>query len=1452
MAEALPAVALSDEESDECSVCVAVHVRPLIDSELLEGCEALLNTTPQQPQVVTGAHSFTYDHVFGVDSTPPEQLYGHCVEPLVSGLFKGYNATVFAYGQTGSGKTYTMGSAFTPGGNTQGVIPKVMDSIFQRITSSKDAEYTVRVGFVEIHKEDIKDLLVVNGSQQSVHIREVLGGGVCLAGATEKEVPSKAEMAALLEQGTLLRATATTGMNKRSSRSHAIFTITVEQRRQLPAAQARQTAESEEDNDENEANSQGSGDEEEVVDDYLCAKMHLVDLAGSERVKRTKAEGQRLQEGININKGLLALGNVICALSENKPHVPYRDSKLTRMLQDSLGGNSRTCMIACVSPADINYEETLNTLRYANRARNIRNKPVVNRDPNAAQISQLRQQLSAARAEIGSLKRRLTGKDDGQLQWDSTQPPGSDSIMALALDELQQHNSVLDLQNAGLRVELDAVRQELVDTGEQLITAQAQRDRNAMKLEQLAQQPGSTTGDGEDEEQGLTVLTGHLSRIAALEKEVRRLKQVNRASGAFMMSQRRQSMSMQIPGSPLPPVLSASGRLASGVLDTFSSLASDENRDVGVEVELAEDEEFAAEEHAHRVEQQRFQSEMDKLQHALEAKEAQMQRVVNGTGQVSALKQHYDRVLMDLAGERDMLQADRTRLLQKLQSLRQSSDQDRSKLEKRFKERLKEMDVKMKDLHRKEKQFCQLERLKARSEETCARLNGDILAIKQQKVSLMRQMEKSTRDFADWRKEREKEVMQLRRQGRKTAAQVQRLEALHAKQQAVLRRKTEEAEAARKRLHEMIEVHRGREDSKAKAQSTAKANSLVECQPNTGAPLLRDEKARRDWVERELDICCQSFDLQRVLEGEKALRSEATRQLKEVEKKLVSLRSPAVALSSPMPAPPGSERNLEADKALLQDQIKAHSAQILLTQQQLMKAKSDEENKGGGAADARRWNGLRNVVESRALLKTAFRTASTLKAQVYETQTELTEAREELELMKLKLEVADQEAQAAKRQAAEATAATAALLQAHDSPGLLSPENRRSLSREDIDVETLMQEIKQWGPQDQDQAPHVQDQAPQVQDQAPQKDATMNESESQSPSRLSLDRTDQPSSSSVQMDTPDHSQNEEEEEASSSSDKSEVESMADAVMGEEADGDETEEVDEEDGLKGDTVWEPDHATPWRHRRSRRNTSQLTARQPSRTLLERDSARAQSEEPGPSSAALEGPVLMAINVERTQQGLDTAHKLTVQLLKAHLKGKVIGGQEWKAGNKKREDLMYDYRDYMGISKTSSSVTDRTNSATVPSITLPGLASPQPKEDVPSTPRSSPWRENPAFLPPGTSKPGTDPSATSQAAAPLQRSAVSADLSDRLASMSVVGNGFQRVREASGEATDSSISGQGDEGSSPGGGRMFVTGRANALGRLKDRQQQLPRKTADEDGVSKGTPAAKYYLQVPVKQ
>ena len=193
------------------------------------------------------------------------------------------------------------------------------------------------------------------------------------------------ELAACLDRGSNFRSTASTLMNNCSSRSHAIFTISIEQHviddlykasdgTQIvaPATSEPPAAASEE---------------------FMVAKFHFVDLAGSERAKRTGATGATLKEGISINKGLLSLGNVISALTDDKGkgHVPYRDSKLTRILQDSLGGNSRTIMIACVSPAEINFEETLNTLKYASRARNIKNKPVVNRDPNSQQIAQLRQ-----------------------------------------------------------------------------------------------------------------------------------------------------------------------------------------------------------------------------------------------------------------------------------------------------------------------------------------------------------------------------------------------------------------------------------------------------------------------------------------------------------------------------------------------------------------------------------------------------------------------------------------------------------------------------------------------------------------------------------------------------------------------------------------------------------------------------------------------------------------------------------------------------------------------------------------------------------------------------------------------------------------------------------------------------------------------------------------------------
>ncbi|KAM3256423.1 hypothetical protein ACQJBY_049096 [Aegilops geniculata] len=409
------------EHGEDCCVKVAVHARPLIGDEKLQGCKDCVAVVPGKPQVQIGTHSFTFDHVYGSSGTPSTAMFDECVAPLVEGLFQGYNATVLAYGQTGSGKTYTMGTACKEGTHV-GIIPRAMAALFDKIEKLKNqVDFQLRVSFIEILKEEVRDLLdpatvaagkVENGNGHTgklsvpgkppVQIREGSNGVITLSGSTEVHVTTQKEMTTCLEQGSLSRATGSTNMNNQSSRSHAIFTITLEQMRKADPIMA----------------SDGMPIEE-MNDDYLCAKLHLVDLAGSERAKRTGSDGLRFKEGVHINRGLLALGNVISALGDEKKrkegaHVPYRDSKLTRLLQDSLGGNSKTVMIACISPADINAEETLNTLKYANRARNIQNKPIVNRNPIADEMKRMRQQLEYLQAELVLARGGGVGSDDVQ------------------------------------------------------------------------------------------------------------------------------------------------------------------------------------------------------------------------------------------------------------------------------------------------------------------------------------------------------------------------------------------------------------------------------------------------------------------------------------------------------------------------------------------------------------------------------------------------------------------------------------------------------------------------------------------------------------------------------------------------------------------------------------------------------------------------------------------------------------------------------------------------------------------------------------------------------------------------------------------------------------------------------------------------------------------------------
>ncbi|CAE7867835.1 KIN4C, partial [Symbiodinium sp. KB8] len=363
-----------------------------------------------------------------------DEVYETVASPLLPKFFEGYNCSILAYGQTGSGKTYTMGSGSTSfEGHTVGLIPRVIREIFRYVeTNSSKWKCTVRVSFVEVYNEQVRDLLGGVYASKTITVRDDHSGNVVMAGMEEREVAGVEELKGVVQEGTMARATGSTNMNAQSSRSHAILIVSLEQEPLAHHGDASMDGTS---------GAEGEGEAEE--EEHRISKFYLVDLAGSERAKKTQAEGQRLMEGININKGLLALGNVIKALSSSKStaseegkdgaaaaaasgssgpqrgagesnnatalHVPYRDSKLTRILQDSLGGNSQTAMIACVSPADSNMDESFNTLRYevaayASRARNIKNHAVKNTDPNDAKIAALKREVSAASLLTQTLK----------------------------------------------------------------------------------------------------------------------------------------------------------------------------------------------------------------------------------------------------------------------------------------------------------------------------------------------------------------------------------------------------------------------------------------------------------------------------------------------------------------------------------------------------------------------------------------------------------------------------------------------------------------------------------------------------------------------------------------------------------------------------------------------------------------------------------------------------------------------------------------------------------------------------------------------------------------------------------------------------------------------------------------------------------------------------------------
>ncbi|XP_044136760.1 kinesin-like protein KIF3A isoform X3 [Bufo gargarizans] len=369
----------ADKPESSDNVKVVVRCRPLNEREKVMGSKMAVRVDEIRGTIAVHKvdsmneppKTFTFDTVFGTDSNQLD-VYNLTARPIVDSVLEGYNGTIFAYGQTGTGKTFTMeGVRAVP--ELRGIIPNSFAHIFGHIAKAEgDTRFLVRVSYLEIYNEEVRDLLGKDQTQR-LEVKERPDVGVYIKDLSGYVVNNADDMDRIMTLGHKNRSVGATNMNEHSSRSHAIFTITIE------------------------CSEKGADGNIHV----RMGKLHLVDLAGSERQGKTGATGQRLKEATKINLSLSTLGNVISALVDGKStHVPYRNSKLTRLLQDSLGGNSKTMMCANIGPADYNYDETISTLRYANRAKNIKNKARINEDPKDALLRQFQK-------EIEELKKKL-------------------------------------------------------------------------------------------------------------------------------------------------------------------------------------------------------------------------------------------------------------------------------------------------------------------------------------------------------------------------------------------------------------------------------------------------------------------------------------------------------------------------------------------------------------------------------------------------------------------------------------------------------------------------------------------------------------------------------------------------------------------------------------------------------------------------------------------------------------------------------------------------------------------------------------------------------------------------------------------------------------------------------------------------------------------------------------
>eukprot|EP00118_Oscarella_pearsei_P015158 m.134561 g.134561 ORF g.134561 m.134561 type:complete len:1548 (+) comp38146_c0_seq1:137-4780(+) len=796
--------------AEDTSVRVALRIRPQLAQERIDLCRVCTSVTPGEPQVIMGKdRAFTYDHVFDLEAIQ-EAIYDKCVDSLVEGCFEGLNATVLAYGQTGSGKTYTMGTGFdvcVPA-KEQGIIPRAVAHIFSGIEkrrkeceNGQSPEFQVSTQFLELYNEEIFDLFDSareQGRKSNIKIHEDSSGGIYTMGITSCPVFSMEETMKVLQRGALSRTTASTCMNAQSSRSHAIFTLVVKQRRIVKCEL-------------------GEGPKEDIDYENLSAKFHFVDLAGSERLKRTGATGDRAKEGISINCGLLALGNVISALGDlakKSSHVPYRDSKLTRLLQDSLGGNSQTLMIACISPSDRDFMETLNTMKYANRARNIKNKVVVNQDKTSQVISQLRQENQRLLVELNEFMqgKRIVAENG-----------------VVVTNDLFHENTLLKAESDRLRIRLKAAQQAIDHQADRLADFEARTALNRFSTEGQLK-----SSDEEGEESAYQpLIKGYAKQIEDLRSQILQSEALARKeprSPFRRLTQERidSSFARPLPAGSLPLQMSLDSALFNkdelvdsllqeakdDIVRTMSMIEKRKRRksdgDSGDESDEAlaeaEDDESGDSTTSDSDEGEReglngcTESDLAQLSDEISIKQKLVDQLELSKRELDTMKEHYEDKMLVLQEKVRRTEKERDSVIQNISSAESSSEEAVKAVRGEYRTKLDLLQKEMKKLKRAKKEHQSLLQIKERNEQQLQAIKKDLQDMKRQKVRLMRNLREEANLNKQQEAKRNREIAQLKKEKRKQEYQIKSLVSAEKKRELVLKRKGEQIAMLRKKM----------------------------------------------------------------------------------------------------------------------------------------------------------------------------------------------------------------------------------------------------------------------------------------------------------------------------------------------------------------------------------------------------------------------------------------------------------------------------------------------------------------------------------------------------------------------------------------------------------------------------------------------------------------------------